>query len=232
MLGHHFDDFSSLALDGHTLDTAGCGLWAGLRGAVAFLALNDESVRDKICKDVAVHAMRCASVKGLAGDAGTSVQRARREKVHIGGDDDIVTGVKVGVLLVTDIISEHVDFDSWVELLDLGRSCLCTLWGVSVGPVYSVGEMSTYIRAYMSISEEELGAQVFFCDDFMVGQCNRADASENEILRNFVGKGFDGDEKDVGCADPVGVLGACASKVVVTAYFSCAWTPHRRIWRS
>ena len=71
--GHQFDDFASLALDGYALNTAGCRLLAGLRGAVAFLALDDEAVRDEVCEDVAVHAMGCAGIEGFASDAGAGI---------------------------------------------------------------------------------------------------------------------------------------------------------------
>jgi len=57
----------------------------------------------------------------------------------------------------------------------------------------------------MGVGKEELRAQVFFGDDFVVGQCDGADAGEDEVLCDFVGKRFDGDKEDVGRANPVGV---------------------------
>lgn len=58
-----------------------------------------------------------------------------------------------------------------------------------------------YVLAYVGLGEEELCTKVIFCDDFMVYECDGANAGQDEVLRDFVGERLDGDEEDVGSAD-------------------------------
>jgi len=46
-----------------------------------------------------------------------------------------------------------------------------------------------------------LRAQIIFGHHFVVGERDGAYASEDKVLRDFVGKGLDRDEQDVGGAD-------------------------------
>lgn len=64
---------------------------------------------------------------------------------------------------------------------------------------------ATYVLAYVGVGDEELCAQILFCDGLMVCKCDGAYAGEDEVFCDFVGKGLDGDEEDVGGADSVGV---------------------------
>lgn len=70
-----------------------------------------------------------------------------------------------------------------------------------------------YILAYVSIADEELRAQILFGNDFMVCERDGAYACEDQVLGDLVGKSLDGDEEDVGRADPGAVNGCC----IVTA---------------
>lgn len=50
-----------------------------------------------------------------------------------------------------------------------------------------------------------MGAQVLFCNYLMVGESYGAYAGKDEVLCNFVGKGFERDDEDVGSANSAGV---------------------------
>lgn len=70
------------------------------------------------------------------------------------------------------------------------------------------GIRQTHVLAYVGIRDEELRAQVFFCDGLMIGQCDGCDAGEDQVFGDFVGEGSDGDEEDVCGADPARALEA------------------------
>jgi hypothetical protein len=50
-----------------------------------------------------------------------------------------------------------------------------------------------------------LRAQILFGDDLVVGEGDGAYAGQDQVLCDFVGERFNGDEEDVGGADPVRV---------------------------
>ena len=86
-------------------------------------------------------------------------------------------------MLVANIRGESLDGDARVELLHLRQRCFCA------------------VLAYVGVANKELRAQIIFGHDFVVGERDGAYAGEDEVLRDFVGKGFDRDEQDVGGAD-------------------------------
>lgn len=60
----------------------------------------------------------------------------------------------------------------------------------------------TYVLAYVSLTNEELRAQILLCDNLVVCKCNGAYAGQDKVLCDFVGQRFDGDKEDVGSTDP------------------------------
>jgi hypothetical protein len=58
-----------------------------------------------------------------------------------------------------------------------------------------------YIRSDKRIADEELSAEILFCDSFMVCKCDGAYTGKHEVLGDFVGERFDRDEENVGGAD-------------------------------
>jgi hypothetical protein len=62
-----------------------------------------------------------------------------------------------------------------------------------------------YIFSDKRIIDEELGAEILFCDNFMVCECDGAYAGKDEVLGDFVGKRLDRDEKNVGVSHPAHV---------------------------
>lgn len=128
LLGDHFDCLSIFALGLDVDDGAGGGFGALLGGTVALLALNDEAVGDEVGEDVAVQAMRGASVKGAVAYACTGVEGEERGKGEVCGDDDVELGVKVLVGGIADVCAEDVDFDAGVEFLDVGGYCFGALY--------------------------------------------------------------------------------------------------------
>jgi hypothetical protein len=79
------------------------------------------------------------------------------------------------------------------------------------------------VFAYVGVAEEELRAQVILGHDFVVCECDGAYAGEDKVLGDFVGKGFDGDEQDVGGTDLLLRLNAPqADLTVVKGDFICA----------
>lgn len=59
----------------------------------------------------------------------------------------------------------------------------------------------THVLAHVGLADEELRAQVIFCNYLMVCECDGAYAGEDEVFCDFVGESFDGDEQDVCVAD-------------------------------
>ena len=47
-----------------------------------------------------------------------------------------------------------------------------------------------YVHANVLFGNEKLGAQVILCHQLIVHDGERANAGENKILRNLIGKGF------------------------------------------
>lgn len=183
LFGDKLNDLSILPLDLDMLDASGCGFRADLSVAIALFTLNDKVVLDKVGEDVAVHAMGCAHVKRLLCYARACVEGRGGEKVHVGGYDDVVGSIEARILLHANVGRDDLDGDAWVELLDLG---LCSFGAV---------------LAYVGVADEEGRAQVFFCDIFVVGEGDGANAGEDEVLCDFVCEGFDGDKEDVCGAD-------------------------------
>lgn len=163
----------------HALDTPRRTLRTNLGVAVALLALNDKVVLDEVGEDVAVHAVRGACVKGLLCYARAGIDCRGGHEVHIGGYDDVVGGVEVWILHIANVRRERLDGDAWVELADLGGSCFSA------------------VLAYVGVGEEELGTQVIFGHDLVVGEGDGANACEDEVLCDFIGEGFEADEEDV-----------------------------------
>jgi hypothetical protein len=71
---------------------------------------------------------------------------------------------------------------------------------------------TTYVLAHVGLADEELRAQILLSNELVVCECDGAYASQYEILCDFVGERLDGDEKNVGRANPVGVN--CVSKTI------------------
>jgi len=73
--------------------------------------------------------VRCASIEGFLGQARAGIESGEGQEVEIGRNDDVVGGVEAWVGLVADVAVDDVDFDAWVELLDLGSCCFGALYG-------------------------------------------------------------------------------------------------------
>jgi hypothetical protein len=71
---------------------------------------------------------------------------------------------------------------------------------------------TTYILAHIGLADEELCAQILFYHNLMVCERDGAYAGQDEVLGDFVGKGLDGDEQDVGCAHSMSVSSSYRSK--------------------
>jgi hypothetical protein len=102
--------------------------------------------------------------------------RRRRRLSEVGGDDDVVRAVEVRVGLVADIAGDDVDFDAWVELLDLGSSGFGALCELACDHCTETGVRIAYVLAHIRIAYEELRAQILFGDDFVVCERDGADA--------------------------------------------------------
>jgi hypothetical protein len=144
--------------------------------------------------------VRGAGVEGFPRYTCPSVERGGRQEVHIAGYDDVVGGVEVGVLLVADVGVEGLYGDAGIELLDLGGCCFSAL-NILALRLNTDGKNCSYVLAYVGVADEELRAQVLLGDNLMVGECEGADAGEDEVLRDLVGERLDGYEEDVGGAD-------------------------------
>jgi hypothetical protein len=144
--------------------------------------------------------VRGAGVEGFPRYTCPSVERGGRQEVHIAGYDDVVGGVKVGVLLVADVGVEGLYGDAGIELLDLGGCCFGAL-NILALRLNTDGKNCSYVLAYVGVADEELCAEVIFGDYFVVCEGDGPYAGEDEVLCDFVGERFDGDEKDVGGAD-------------------------------
>jgi hypothetical protein len=71
-----------------------------------------------------------SGVEGFLGDARAGVEAGELEEFEVSANDYIVGGEEGGVFFVADIAGDGVDFDTGVELLDLGSGCfgaLCVL---------------------------------------------------------------------------------------------------------
>lgn len=85
-------------------------------------------------------------------------------------------------MLERDILSINHDIDSRVQVADLWCSCLCA------------------VLADGRFGKEELAAQIFWCDDRAVDNCDGFYAGKNEVLGYFGCEATEVDEQDVGIA--------------------------------
>jgi hypothetical protein len=134
----------------------------------------------------------CACIERFPRYTRSGVEGGGAEKIHVGGYDDVVGGIEVGVLLVADVGVERLYGDARVELLDLGGCCFGALLQLARGSGMTCGRYS-YVLAHVSVTDEELRAQVIFGDYFVIGEGNGAYAGEHQVFCDFVGEGFDGD---------------------------------------
>lgn len=159
--------------------------------------------------------MRCTSIEGFLGEARACIESSEGQEVEIGRNDDVVGGVEAWVGLVADIAVDDVDFNAWVELLDLGSCCFGALYVLA----WSCARSSRliYVLAYVGIADEELRAKVFLGDNFMVCERDGSDSSEHKVLGDLVGERLDGDEQDVGGANSgrVSCNSRCATSVLL-----------------
>ena len=91
--------------------------------------------------------------------------------------------LKVTRMLERDILSINHNIYSWVKIADLWCSCLCA------------------VLADGRFGEEELAAQVFWCDDRTVDDCDGFYACEDQVLDYFCCEAAEVDEEDGGIAD-------------------------------
>lgn len=75
--------------------------------------------------------------------------------------------------------------------------------------VACIGDRPTHVLPNISIRDEELGAEIVVSDGLVVDDGQGLDASKDEVLGDFVGQGFDGDQKDVCRAQSGRVSGTC-----------------------